>query len=120
MAEIVLPQVHNDSTESVPDYSKADYGRMRELLSDLDWYEELGGLGTEDSWNKFKAKLNKVVDDCVPKKIRRSGDKKPLWMQQNVLRLIRKKRRVWDWYQRTREYESGKPTSKYRMKLRKR
>ena len=47
-----------------------------------------------------------IVEECVPKKKRRTGDSKPLWMQQNVLRLIWKKSRVWAWYQRTREFES--------------
>ena len=79
---------------------------MRELLAELDWYEELQDLGTEDSWGKFKERLNTVVDECVPKKKRRTGQAKPLWMQQNVLRLIRKKRRLWSSYQKTREFQS--------------
>ena len=90
-AEVILPQDNNDSTETIPDYSKADYGKMRELLTEVDWYEELQGMGTVDSWNTFKEKLNKLVDDCVPRKKRRVGDAKPLWMQRNILRLIRKK-----------------------------
>ena len=32
LSEIVLPQDNNDSNKLIPDYSKADYGRMRELL----------------------------------------------------------------------------------------
>ena len=62
---IVLPQVNNDSINTIPDYSKADYSKMRELLTEEDWYEKLQDLGTEDSWNIFKETLNKVVDYCV-------------------------------------------------------
>ena len=78
---------------------------MRELLTEVDWFEVLWGLATEESWRVFKELLNKVVDDCVPKKKRRAGNK-PLWMKNNILQLIGKKRRLWSWYQGTKEYES--------------
>ena len=37
------------------------------------------------------------VDKFVPKKMRRKGNK-PLWMNKNILRMIRKKRRLWRSY----------------------
>ena len=50
-------------------------------------------------------KLNQVIESNVPKKVRRKGSK-PLWMKRNVLRLIRKKRRLW------KHYTSSKDCSK--------
>ena len=50
-------------------------------------------------------KLNQVIESNVPKKVRRKGSK-PLWMKRNILRLIRKKRRLW------KHYTSSKDCSK--------
>jgi hypothetical protein len=36
---------------------------------------------------------------------RRRAANKPLWMQQNVLRVIRKKKRLWSTYQKSKDYE---------------
>ncbi len=43
-------------------------------------------------------------EQCVPKKRRRIGNK-PLWMNQNIMRTIRKKRRLWRTYTDTRDYQ---------------
>ena len=46
-----------------------------------------------------------TVDVCIPKKKHRNSDK-PLWMQENTIRIIRKKRRLWKHYITTRDYQS--------------
>ena len=46
---------------------------------------------------KFYSVLAREVDKFVPKKMRRKGNK-PLWMNKNILRMIRKKRRLWRSY----------------------
>ena len=43
------------------------------------------------------------MEACIPLKPRRASNK-PLWMNQNIMRLIRKKRRLWNWYKTTRDY----------------
>ena len=50
-------------------------------------------------------KLDEGVESCVPKKCRPVGNK-PLWMNQNVLRQVCKKRRLWNWYKSTGDYDS--------------
>ena len=59
----------------------------------------------EESWDFFKTKLDEGVESCVPKKCHRVR-KKPLWMNQNVLCQVRKKRRLWNWYKSTGDYDS--------------
>ncbi len=52
---------------------------------------------------KFKHKLTSVIDKCIPKKNRRYSNR-PLWMKQNVMRILCKKRRQWKWYCSTKDY----------------
>ena len=103
--EIITPTSDNSTDELVPDYNNADFGRMRELLTGVDWESRFRGFNAEESWKKFKDKVSSSVDACIPKKKRRNGSK-PLWMQRNVMRVIRKKRRLWKHYCDSREYQS--------------
>ena len=105
LTEIILPTKDNSSTEMVPDYSKADFSKLKDFLADIDWEKEMEHLSTETSWDFFKNKLDEGVEMCVPKKCRRTGNK-PLWMNRNAIRLIRKKRRLWNFYKTTGDHDS--------------
>ncbi|MCP4988172.1 MAG: hypothetical protein GY928_19630, partial [Colwellia sp.] len=48
--------------------------------------------------------LVKIVEDSVPKRLRRKSSR-PLWMQPNVMRTIRKKKRLWSHYCTTQDYQ---------------
>ena len=89
--------------EEVPDWGKADMDKLREELAAVDWEEELGGLDTDQSWRRFKERLEKAQNSAVPKK-RRQISNKPIWMTQNTLRTIRKKRRLWKVYKETKDH----------------
>ena len=103
MVEIVVPSTTNETTELVPDYEKADFASIRKKLSEINWVEQLAKLDTEKSWLLFKETFNKTIDESIPKKKRRNNSK-PLWMKRNVMRIIRKKKRLWTWYCSTKEY----------------
>ena len=99
MLEIGLagPLKNNDSMEEVPDWSKADLGKLREAIQKVDWASEFENMSGTQSMEKFYSVLDGEVDKFVPKKMRRKGNK-PLWMNKNILRMIRKKRRLWRSY----------------------
>ena len=65
--------------------------------------DEEFALGVPVGWI-CKDFINKVVEDCVPKKRRRQGNR-PVWMNKKMMRLIRKKRRMWRAFQETRQYQ---------------
>ena len=90
------------STEIVPDFAKADFSKLKQCMS-INWASEFSDIGAESAWMMFKTKLQESMDDCIPTKIRRSDDK-PLWMNKNIMRQIRKKRRLWKWYKTTRDF----------------
>jgi hypothetical protein len=99
MLEIDLtgPLENNDSLEEVPDWSKADMGKLREAIQEVDWAREFESMSGTQSMEKFYTVLDREVEKFVPKKMRRKGNK-PLWMNKNILRMIRKKRRLWKSY----------------------
>jgi hypothetical protein len=72
------------------------------------------------SWDIFKGVLKEETDRCVPKKKRRVGSK-PVWMNKNILRLIRKKRRLWRWYSREggKDFESFQAYKKVQSEVQK-
>ena len=102
---IVGPKRSNTTTELVPDWTKANYDAMEKEIGEMDWDLAFLDKSGPEQWQLFKDKLNQVIDSNVPKKVRRKGSK-PLWMKRNVLRLIRKKRRLW------KHYTSSKDCSK--------
>ena len=71
--------------------------KLRERLSRVNWGEEGQDLGAEAEWERFKEILDREVVMCVPVKRRRKGSK-PWWMTRKVMRMIRKKRRMWKFY----------------------
>ena len=83
--------------EEVPDWSKADMKAMRDKLGEVAWGEEFGQLGGVQCMDKFYEVLDRVTRDCVPTKLRRTSSR-PLWMNQNIMRMLRRKRRLWRAY----------------------
>ena len=103
--EIVVPSGSNDTVELVPDYAKANFEMMHEKFDMIDWETQLSDLDTENSWNFFKVTYSSIVDACIPKKKRRNNSK-PLWMQKNAMKIIRKKRKLWKHYTQSQDYQS--------------
>ena len=96
--DLIMPVSSSGQTqELVPDWAKADFDKMRTNLAAIDWEKELEGKSGIVSWEYVKEVIDRETESCVPKKRRRTGSR-PLWMTRNVMRLIRKKRRVWRWY----------------------
>ena len=93
------PARETDSKELVPDWTKADMEGMKAAIMAINWEEKLAGKNGLEKWEIVKQVINDETDRCVPKKMRRVGTK-PLWMNKNILRLIRKKRRLWKAYTR--------------------
>ena len=103
-AEIIIPCIHNKSEELIPDYNKANFGAMIDDLSTVDWSTTLYSCNTNEAWQLIKDKINAIVESNIPKRKRRLNNR-PLWMRQNIIRVIRKKKRLWKWYCSTQEYE---------------
>ena len=58
---------------------------------------ELGERNCKECMDIIYKVLDRETQKHVPMKLRRNGQK-PIWMHRNILRLIRKKKRLWRWY----------------------
>ena len=80
--------------EEVPDWSKADYGAIRIALELINWEEEFQDKQGQECLDIFYEVVQRETDRCIPKKLRRRSNR-PMWMSKNIMRLLRKKRRLW-------------------------
>ena len=60
----------------------------------MEWRTELEGSTANEAWEKLKEKLKRTVDTNVPKKKGRRSTRPP-WLTQEIMRGIRKKKRLW-------------------------
>ena len=72
-----------DSKEEIPDLSKADYDMMRQLLSEVDWHEQLVDKNASEGWKIFSEIVLGAMRQSIPMKIRRKSSQ-PMWMRKNT------------------------------------
>ena len=86
-------------------FLKGDYDRLRELIRNHSWEDELKDLDVKEAWCYVEMQLLKAMEETVPKKKWNKNHKKrkPLWMNEEALRKIRKKRQAYQRYLDTKE-----------------
>jgi hypothetical protein len=94
----------NTTFEKVPDWRNSCLILLRNELMAVDWVHELENCNVLESWNFVKSAILNAEEKCVPNKRRRISSR-PIWMQQNIIRTIRKKRRLWKTYTKSKDYE---------------
>ena len=105
-----------ESVEMVPDWGKVDFQELNSRMEAINWEEELHGKTGLESMDAFYEKINKVVEDCVPKKRRRQGSR-PVWMSKKMMRMIRKKRRMWKAFQDTEQFQKWQEFKKVQKEV---
>lgn len=93
----------NKTTEHIFDWRRADTESLRSEFSSINWQAELEHKNAEESWQLFTHTIDNLTEKFVPTKLRRNQNK-PIWMTQNVMRVIRKKKRLFKHYSSTKEY----------------
>ena len=78
------------------DWSKANWEAMEQELKDWDWRAALEGKGGNEAWDGLKEKLTNLMQQHVPMK-RRRNQNRPAWLSKDILRAIRKKKKLWSW-----------------------
>ena len=83
------------------DYNKADYEGMRKELEEVDWPMLLGSRPMEDAWLRFKRIYNNLEDRYIPmKRSTTCSRKKPKWLNNKAINMVKKKHRVFRKYRR--------------------
>ena len=87
----------------MPDFSRANWDKLKEDLGMINWENEFQNLNASQSWDRFKEILNLYCARYIAMKNVRVKNK-PVWMKQNIIRIVRKKAKLWRKYKETREY----------------
>ncbi len=85
-------------------WKRADIPAIQRELDGVDWREELENRTTEEGWILLRNKLQAAVEKFVPQSKNRTKLKNP-WMTRELLRLIRRKRKVWRKVKRSKTAE---------------
>jgi len=78
---------------ALPDWRGADWEAIRKGVSDVKWEAELESKNAEESWILLREKLQSLQKAHIPE--RKARSERPPWMTTEILRAIRKKRRLW-------------------------
>ena len=94
-------------------YNKADYSKMKTMLN-KDWDGILHNKSVQETSDIIEAEYNKVIEECVPKiKQTNTNIKKPVWMDGNALRKVKRKYSSWCRYLNTKQ---GRTYQEYKAK----
>uniref|UniRef100_A0A803T8Q3 Reverse transcriptase domain-containing protein n=1 Tax=Anolis carolinensis TaxID=28377 RepID=A0A803T8Q3_ANOCA len=80
------------SQTRILDFKRADFQKMKELLSGIPWTPILKNKGVKDGWEFFKSEILKAQMQTVPtKKKNKTSAKKPEWMSKELLTELKLK-----------------------------
>jgi Reverse transcriptase (RNA-dependent DNA polymerase)/Endonuclease-reverse transcriptase len=91
----------------LPDWGRADWQGMQAELQQLNWDQILHGQSADQAWNTVKVRVEQLVSRHVPSRRRRNHDRPP-WLTREILRAIRRKKKLW------RRAKQGQNVAEYR------
>jgi hypothetical protein len=113
--EILSSYKETNNTSERFNWNRADFDSISEGLNAINWKEDLYNLSTEEAWKFFCIILNDLTEKYVPR-VKMKSNSHPSWMSRDLLKSIRKKRRVWKEYRvsgELRKYEEYKDLEKH-------
>ena len=94
VTEISVRKSAMENTLPMPDWHRADWAAMRSEMEDKTWINRVRRSNMEAAWQLVKGKVEELTRKYVPVR-RRRNQNRPAWMTQEILRAIRKKKRIW-------------------------
>ena len=85
---------------SRPNVWRTDFDRLRAAALEVDWSIP-AGCNVNDAWCDFRAKLSDLMDVHVPVVRRRPFSRGPPWITQELRRLFRKRKKLWNRFRET-------------------
>ncbi len=67
---------------------------MRQQLTEVDLTTKMVEGTAQEAWELLKTEIREAVKKYVPTRLRRPRNR-PNWMNRDILRALRRKRRVW-------------------------
>jgi hypothetical protein len=87
-------------------FNKGDYNAIRTELREMDWEEKLGQRDTEGTWSALLNIVHDLTEKHIPKKKISTANqktKKPLWLNNKLMKQLKKKRQAFKRYLETRD-----------------
>ena len=108
--EVIVKEEPKQWKETYRDYRNADFNKIREVAS-VEWSAINNSSNLQEVWSKFKAALDKVVEENVNVKERIKGrPPKPMWWNRKIYKLRRNRLK---WWQKFRESQDETHESRY-------
>jgi hypothetical protein len=106
---------------TVKNWKRADWASIKQGLSNTEWPTTDDDTTVEAFWQQLRAKITELTNQHVP--LRTIRPRKADWVSNDILQLIRKKRRLWKkakYGQAVAEYEAVSKELKRKIRSAKR
>jgi Endonuclease-reverse transcriptase len=90
---IVIRSSMQPESRGLPDWHRADWAGMRRDFERDRWPARLRGMSAAQAWTALKERVHELVSKHVPERRRRNHNRPP-WLSREILRTIRKKKRL--------------------------
>jgi Reverse transcriptase (RNA-dependent DNA polymerase)/Endonuclease-reverse transcriptase len=107
MSLVIKSSPSVQQNKGMPDWNRADWAGIKQELRRDDWDELLRGQSAEQAWCTLRDRIHALVDRYVPERRRRNHNRPP-WLTRDILRAIRKKKRLW------RQAKEGQNVTEYK------
>ena len=86
---------------------------MRKMLQEVDWEVELQGLDANLMMLFIESKICTTMEECIPQYQINNENKVPLWMNDKIMKIIKKKHNT---YKRWLLTKKGKDYERYKKR----
>ena len=117
-SELVLEVGLSQSSDKVRDYGRGDFIEMRQRIGNIPWEHELTDLGVEECWAFIKHEIFDMIEALVPMK-RKKSVRAPPWLDGEVKKAIKEKKKAWNKWKRTRKEEEKREYKIWETKTKK-
>ena len=93
LAEVETTPIKEDSNTARPDWRKVDTTGLKMFFRQTNWRTLLSG-DLDSAWENFKARMAEAISKFVPSSSTSKAGR-PRWLNREIIRLIRKKKRAW-------------------------
>ena len=91
------------SKQASLNFRKANYDKMRAMMSEEKWGEEMSGKSANEIWMRVRGKIEQAIREFTPK-VKMKKREEPPWMNGEIRRRIEGKRKAWKkWKESGRE-----------------
>ena len=92
--QVAIGKPKEKSDTRIPNWRKADWHSIKNKLRQANLREQISGMDSETSWKLITGTISGAINDHVPTRQKKASNR-PVWMTQEVLRAIRRKRNMW-------------------------